>query len=237
MQNYQPEPPESANMKATVEKLKRLSLPDEAAQMLRESIAAGKLAPGTRLVEADMAQQLGISRGTVREALRMLEGQGLVESIPGRGTYVARFSEQDVEEVYSLRSLLEQEAVRLLTSRATADDLVTMEQALTDMFEAASLGKAADLMDRDLKFHKLIWNLAGHRRLAHVLEDLSSQIQMYLAIDTQLYADLVAGIADHQGILDAIRAGSGELAAAKMAAHLKHAAEVVEEFAHRFATV
>jgi GntR family transcriptional regulator, gluconate operon transcriptional repressor len=222
-------------MKATVEKLKRLSLPDEAAQMLRESIAAGKLAPGTRLVEADMAQQLGISRGTVREALRMLEGQGLVESIPGRGTYVARFSEQDVEEVYSLRSLLEQQAVRLLTSRATADDLVTMEQALTDMFEAASRGKAADLMDRDLEFHKLIWSLAGHRRLAHVLEDLSSQIQMYLAIDTQLYADLVAGIADHQGILDAIRAGSGELAAAKMAAHLKNAAEVVEEFAHRFA--
>lgn len=223
-------------MPDTIQKVKRLSLAVEAAQSLRAYLIDGKLAPGTRLIEGDLALELGVSRGTVREAMRILEGEGLIQLLPGHGTRVAPLSEQDIGEVYSLRSLLEQEAVRRVAAGATRDDIAELEHALTDMFVVASSGDAQALIDRDLHFHELLWKKAGHRRLEQMLKDLMSQVRVYLAINTRAYSDLSAGVADHQGILDAIRTGSGELAAARMAAHLRDASEVVTDFARHIGT-
>lgn len=220
-------------MADAIQKVKRLSLAVEAAQILRMYLIDGKLAPGTRLIEGDLALDLGVSRGTVREAMRILEGEGLIELLPGHGTRVARLSEQDISEVYSLRSLLEQEAVRRLAAGATLDDIAALDGALATMFEVADRGDAQALIDSDMQFHELLWELAGHRRLAQVLEGLLSQIRVYLAINTHAYDDLSAGVADHQGILDAIRAGAGDLAATRMAAHLADASDVVVDYARQ----
>lgn len=214
-------------------RVKRSSLAVEAAQILREHLLQGKFVPGTRLIEGDIAAQLGVSRGTVREVMRILEGEGLIEVLPGHGIRVARLSVQDITEVYSLRSLLEQEAVRRLAKAATPADLAELNHAVDALFEVARKGSLATVVDQDQAFHQLLWKLAGHRRLAQVLEGLLSQIRVYLAINTRAYEDLRSGVEDHQAIVEAIRSGSGELAAMRMAEHLQHASEVVVNYLQR----
>lgn len=214
-----------------VGKVKRLSLVEQTLELLRDSIISGALPPGTRLLEVDLAQELGISRGTLREALRMLENEGLVESFPGRGSYVARLSERDIREVYSLRSLLEKEAVRLAIDNVTQEDVRQLQGILDRMIAAADRGDAAEVNAYDLEFHQTIWAIAGHQRLQEVLEGFISQVRMYLTVNTQLYEDLAAGIADHVHIMEAIRNRDRTLAATNMGQHLDDAAELVTEFA------
>ncbi|MCK4725267.1 MAG: GntR family transcriptional regulator, partial [Anaerolineales bacterium] len=103
--------------------LERTNLAESVADLLRESIAVGEIAAGSRLVESEVANQLNISRGPIREAFRILETEGLLESHPGRGSYVTQTSERDIREVYSLRCLLEEEAFRLAVPRRTDKDL------------------------------------------------------------------------------------------------------------------
>ena len=95
-----------------VQELKRKNLALDVATLLRELIARGDLPPGTHLVEVEMAKKLGVSRGPLREALRILESEGLVKSYPGRGSFVSEISERDILEIYSLRTILEEEAIR-----------------------------------------------------------------------------------------------------------------------------
>lgn len=214
-----------------VGKVKRQSLVEQTLELLRDSIITGALPPGTRLLETDLAKELGISRGTLREALRMLENEGLVESFPGRGSYVAHLSERDIREVYSLRSLLEKEAVRLAIDNMTQDDVRQLQRTLDRMIEAADRGDAAEVNQYDLRFHQTIWALAEHQRLQEVLEGILSQVRMYLTVNTQLYEDLAAGIADHVQIMEAIQKRDKELAARNMGKHLDDAAALVTEFA------
>ena len=214
-----------------VGKVKRQSLVEQTLELLRDSILTGGLPPGTRLLEIDLAKELGISRGTLREALRMLENEGLVESFPGRGSYVARLSERDIREVYSLRSLLEKEAVRLAIDNVTQDDIRQLQETLDRMIAAADRGDAAQVNQYDLQFHQTIWALAEHQRLQEVLEGILSQVRMYLTVNTQLYEDLATGIADHVQIMEAIRSRDRELAARNMGKHLDDAATLVTGFA------
>lgn len=215
----------------SVGKVKRLSLVEQTLELLRDSIITGALPPGTRLLEVELSQELGVSRGTLREALRMLENEGLVESFPGRGSYVSRLSERDIREVYSLRSLLEKEAVRLAIDRMTEKDVRSLERSLDGMVKAASRDDAAEVNKYDLEFHQTIWTIAEHQRLQEVLEGILSQIRMYLTVNTQLYEDLAAGISDHVEIMEAIKGRDNELAADKMGKHLDDAAALVTKFA------
>jgi DNA-binding GntR family transcriptional regulator len=218
--------------KQVLSRVKRQSLATEVADQLRESIAAGDLPPGTRLREVELAEQLGVSRGPLREALGVLEAEGIVETRHGRGRYVARLSERDIAEMYSLRSILEQEAARLAALKGTEDEFDRLEGILAEMIGAAQGNNLAEVIDLDMEFHWEIWEIAGHQRLQGVLQELSSQIKMYLAVQTKLYEDLATGIADHQLMLDAIRNRDAEKAAGLMAEHLKFAAEVVTDYAH-----
>ncbi len=92
--------------------IKKSTLINEIAGLLRQSIISGDIPPNTRLTELDVSKQLSVSRGSLREALRILESEGLVVDIPRRGFYVVSLSTKDIEEVYSLRLMLEQEAIQ-----------------------------------------------------------------------------------------------------------------------------
>jgi DNA-binding GntR family transcriptional regulator len=101
-------------------KQKRATLTDQALRQIREAIRSGKLKPGDRLLETQLAEEMHISRFPIREALRYLEKEGLVQTEPFKGTYVAQLTEKDMEELYSLRSAIEELAVRILIK--TIDD-------------------------------------------------------------------------------------------------------------------
>jgi DNA-binding GntR family transcriptional regulator len=215
-----------------INKIKKLSLTEEIAGELRQSILTGKLKPNTRLFEKELAEQLGVSRGPLREALRLLEGEGVIVSSTGRGSYVNSFSERKVAELYSIRIILEQEAARLAAKKADQEQLSALEQILHSMFQAAEDGDLNNVIDLDIQFHQKIWEIADHTYLQQILNGLSAQIRSYVALQTNLYEDLAAGISNHKEILDSLMVRDGEGAANILRQHLDDAATVVIKFAH-----
>jgi DNA-binding GntR family transcriptional regulator len=204
-----------------IKEVQRKNLVFDVASLLRDSIAKGDLPPGTHLVEQDVSQQLGVSRGPLREALRVLETEGLVRSYPGRGSFVSELSESDIWEIYSLRTILEEEAIRLATRQGNSDDLSVLQDVLDAMFQAAKEGDRALVLDLDLGFHQQIWKMAGHSRLESFLKEVSVQAKMYIAVQTSLYDDLAVGVSDHETILEHLKSGNEEAAADTMRSHLQ----------------
>ncbi len=207
--------------------ISRSNLAEGVADLLSKSIAKGDVPPGTRLVEIELAKQLGVSRGPIREALRMLEAKGLVTSTPGRGSFVAQISERDIWEIYSLRGVLEEEAIRLAARRGSDEAIQNLESTLKAMFDAANEENHASVMDLDLQFHRQIWEMADHRRLKTFLEDIAGQVGMYVAVQTQLYDNLATGVSDHEQLLDSLRNRDEDTGAKTMRTHLQVAADMV----------
>ncbi len=207
--------------------LERKNLALDVAARLRESIVHGTLAPGTRLLEVEAARQLGVSRGPLREALRILESEGLIISEPGHGSHVVQISERDIREIYSLRRILEEEAFRLAAQGATDAQLQQLDDILEAMFEAAGRGDHDTVLDLDLEFHKQVWRMSGHSRLEAYLNEVAAQARMYIAVQTSLYDDLAAGISDHREMLGALRERDPERAIRALLGHLQEATEVL----------
>lgn len=221
------------NINPVVERIGRQSLVENAAEQLRLSIEFGRLVPGTRLLETEIADQLGVSRGTLREAFRILENEGIIESIPGRGSYIKALSERDIKELYLLRSILEQEAVRQAAQNISEIQIDELKIILDKMFTYAKKGDLIEVVSCDLDFHKYIWEIADNHLLKQVLEGFSLQVKLYLAVQTKLYQDLSSGIADHEVILEAIQDHDCNRAAVLMRSHLESAANTVVDYAHQ----
>ena len=217
-------------------KVNRKSLATQTADLLRNSIIEGVITPGTHLIETDIAGTMEISRGVLREALRMLEQEGLVESTTGRGTVVTCPSERDIKEIYSLRQLLEGEAVRLAAEKATQADIDKLEKILNDMNHYVEQGDMTNVVARDLEFHQKIWAIADHQKLKHVLEEMKVQITIFLHVNTQLYEYLATGPLEHKKILDNIRKGDSQSASAQMIAHLEDALQTVTNYFRQMKT-
>lgn len=211
----------------------RKSLPDRIVETLRRSIISGSLPSGTRLLETGLAQELDVSRGALREALRTLQLEGLVESRHNRGSFVAQISEQDIREIYSLRSLLEGLAVRRVTEQATPDQVQALQRLVDEMIETARAGDERHTNDLDLQLHKTIWEMSGHQRLCQILSSMQSQIRMFLSVNTQLYEELVDYISDHQQIVDAIRSRNADEAERIMKYHIESSGNTILDYVHR----
>jgi DNA-binding GntR family transcriptional regulator len=162
--------------------------------------------------------------------LRILETEGLVTSYPGRGAYVTVLSEKDIWEIYSIRTILEEEAIRLATRRCNPENLSVLEEILDAMFEAAQAGDQGLVLDLDLSFHKQIWKMAEHSRLEDFLNEVAVQVRMYIAVQTSLYEDLAAGVSDHKIILEHLKTRDEGAAAEMMRLHLQEAEEFLQTY-------
>lgn len=214
-----------------ISKVDRRPLADKVTDVLREAIVSGELPPKTHMREVQLAEQLGVSRGPLREALRTLQLEGLIETYPGRGSFVTSFSVRDIEELYSLRCVLEKEAVNRVIREASERDIRELRQITEAMMDAASDGELSKVIKLDLRFHQALWRVADHRLLEETLDGLLSQIRMYLHVHTLLYEDLARGVADHELLMTAIEDRDAERAIAYMEKHLDEAAEVVASWA------
>jgi DNA-binding GntR family transcriptional regulator len=151
----------------------------------------------------------------------LLETEGLVNSYPGRGSFVAELSERDIVEIYSLRTILEEEAIRLATRNSSREDIMELEKILEEMFQAAKEDNHALVLDLDLHFHQKIWGMADHSRLEAFLKEIAIQAKMYISVQTSMYDDLPTGISDHKTILKHLKAGNEGAAVETIRLHLK----------------
>ncbi len=194
-----------SNEELTLPKVSYRSLRVAAYAAIREAILAGQLKPGERLVEAELAQQLGISRAPVREAIRQLESEGLVVGLPHRGAFVVRLSPQDLWEIYTLRAAVEGLAVRLVASAPDPEVMQRLEELVHRMREAARKDQRKELPRLDLLFHETICQAAGHRRLLEAWQGMYAQVQMFISISGHYEVPPQQLVAYHEEVLEAIR--------------------------------
>ena len=190
------------------------TLPTQVADHIRERILSAELAPGERILETELAEELGVSRHTLRSALQTLTFEGLLEQSQFKSTHVARPTARDVYETYTLRNALEAMACRLAAERAAGGaGMAGVDAAIAAMHAA---GATAAMKAADFAFHQAVVELAGHARLRDHYQRLHVQ--------TRLYLNLTAA-ADHY-VLDEIAALHAELAEAIRAGDAARAAEL-----------
>lgn len=204
------------------------SLAVQAADAIRQLIAVGHVAGGDRLVESRLAEQLGVSRGPVRDALRLLAAEGLVRDEPRRGTFVVRLTEQDVVDIYDLRIAVETAAVRLLLRRADSEPLKVLHRTIEDMRAAAR--DAFRAAEADLRFHGAVCEQSGNSRLRDVHRRYATELLILLRMDEEELPHAPgATVAEHEELLDALSRGPAAAEAA-FRAHLEDARDRVAAY-------
>src|SRR5689334_13053123 len=205
------------------------SLADEVTASIREAILGGRLSPGERLREESLAKTLNVSRGPVRAAILQLQREGLVIVRRNFGTFVAHLSQNDLDEVYSLRLAIERLAVQLATRSAETERIAPI-QAVVDRMMAQSSEEITerDAAELDLQFHESIYLATDHRRLIDVWSSLRPQIHILLLTRNVVNSDFREGLVKgHQQILDAILDHDEALAVGLIEGHLKASYERV----------
>jgi DNA-binding GntR family transcriptional regulator len=198
----------------------RVTLAGQALAGLRAAIVDGRLEAGERYSVGALADRLGVSRTPVREALLVLERQGLVRFERNKGVRIVAPSAADLEEVFVLRLLLEVPAVRRAASRLTEEDLDALDRELDAMADEIARGGEGPFMAHDQRFHAILLDAAGNRRLAAQVDQLRDHVRLRGASTVGRSRDLAAIHAEHVTIRDALRSRDPEAAASAMRAHL-----------------
>ncbi|MEU4409156.1 GntR family transcriptional regulator [Streptosporangium sp. NPDC023963] len=184
---------------------------DEAADRIRDAILAGHFSPGSALREVDLAASLGVSRGSVREGLARIEGEGLIRTAWHRGTRVIDVTPADVEEVYALRAVLDRLAATTARDRAAPEQLAGLDDLVTEM-ESSLDAAGARLVALDMAFHDAVYAAAGNGRLLEAWRRLRSQVHLFqlrrVSVGSGHYRGRV--VAEHRQLALLIRSGDPE---------------------------
>lgn len=195
---------------------------------IRERILGGSFAPGDRLVEAEIARQLGISRGPVREALAHLRAEGLAYDEPRRGSFVAELSPSDIREIYELRAALESRAARLIIQRGDEAAFARLEEILGALRVAAAADDRATFAQRDAELHEELCRGSGNSRLHRVFVNHAGVLGTLLRLEVSTQYEALDGLlAEHETLFAEIN--SRDVARAERACndHLDQALERV----------
>jgi DNA-binding GntR family transcriptional regulator len=212
----------------------RLIFRNQVIDALRAAIVDGRLQPGQPITERQLAHDLQISRAPIREALRDLEKEGLIVTRPHKGTYVASFSDEDVQEIYTLRANLETMALGRAIERATAADIQALNALIDDM-ERHAQTDFTQMINVDLTFHRRICEIAAHRRLLDAWDVLANQLRaLYTITDVPTLIRSLYGYVDqmgarHRPIVEAIRRRDGPGGQRYIAAHVGDVASTIVE--------
>ncbi len=204
--------------------IENLPLRTVVADMLRTAIINGKIRPGTPIVETTLAEQLNVSRAPVREAIQILEADGLIENLPYKGKRVKPLTPQSVEEVYSLREQFEAFAVRRIVESRT--EVSSLKPHVEAMFRAAEERDFEGLMAADEKFHRTIIVLAKHELMLTLWDHLFMRIRQIMALRNSANRDLRAVARNHPPIVAALEKRDMILAISLISDHTRSASEI-----------
>ena len=204
------------------------STPDLVANVLRQAILHGLLKSGQALPQDEVATQFGLSRIPVREALRQLEGEGLITFYPNRGAVVSRLSAAELREICDMRIALETLALRLAIPHLTEDVLRQAETILDETDEESD--PTAHWTENNWKFHSTLYAPAQRPVLLKTLKTLHNNVARYLRLHLTLMHYKAKGQEEHRQILDACRRGDSEAAQRLLEQHIGDVAKLLEHF-------
>jgi DNA-binding GntR family transcriptional regulator len=209
----------------------RKSLTEDVAERLRDAILHGELSPGQRLLEEELGAILEVSRGPVREALMLLEREGLVQPARNRGVSVVELTRNDLEEIFTLRSALEPLAISLAIQRGDASDRAAMDAAQAEMTSAFSRRiTERDAARLDVQFHDTIYRAGHHQRLATAWEQIRLPTYWFMLSRNVASPDWREGtVRGHAELVRVIKAGDEAVAAAAIKEHISFAYQRILE--------
>lgn len=198
------------------------TLGNEVANRLRDAIRNGEFPLGTRLVERDIAERLGVSRIPVREAIQQLVEEGLVQKTPHRGTFVHSPSRNEIEEISSLRVLLEHFVVERAIANWRPEHESRLRQIVETMRRAAADNDMQRLFEQDYLFHNALWEIADHSLLLEVVSGLRARINRFLGEATAVLpaSQRNMHINSHDDLIDIINRGNVEEAKREITKHV-----------------
>lgn len=205
-----------------------LPLRDVVFNTLREAILKGELKPGERLMELQLAAKLGVSRTPIREAIRMLQQEGLAVTIPRRGAEVARMTEKDMEDVLLIREALEILAVQLASEKITKEQIAELEEHVAAFDNAVKTADVKQIAQTDIDFHDIIYTAAENPKLVGMLNNLREQIYRYRVEylkDEKIYPRLIE---EHKQIIDGLKRRDKEYVTMMMKKHMENQANAVK---------
>lgn len=189
-----------------------LPLRDVVFNTLRQGILKGQLKPGERLMEIHLANQLGVSRTPIREAIRMLELEGLVIMLPRKGAQVANISKQDLRDVLELRKALDTLAISLACERITPDVLAKLKAKSVEFDEIIKSKNFSKIAEADVEFHDIIHEASGNKRLQVMVNNLAERIYRYRLEYIKEIDDYSQLAAEHKEMVRCIEMGDQESA-------------------------
>jgi DNA-binding GntR family transcriptional regulator len=205
-----------------------LPLRDVVFNTLREAILKGDLKPGERLMELQLASKLGVSRTPIREAIRMLEQEGLAVTTPRKGAEVAKMTLKDMEDVLEIRDALDELAVRIACQKISDEQLKQLED-MKELFEKSTqTGNVKKIAEADVTFHDVIYEATGNPKLVTLLNNLREQVYRYRVEyikDPKNYPTLIA---EHEAILESLKNRDVKNAVEAMHVHVANQAEAVK---------
>lgn len=194
---------------------------------LRDAIAGGEFEPGERLMEVTLADMLGVSRTPVREAIRMLELEGLVVMVPRRGAEVARITKKDLSDALEIRMALEELAVSLACQRIEPSGREKLKAACLDFHEAINSKLVPAIVDSDVRFHDVIFEVTNNPRLISYAQTLREQVYRYRVEYVKDFGYHDKLVFEHDRITDAILLRDEELAKETMRTHIYDQEQIV----------
>jgi len=201
---------------------------------LREAILGGYFEPGEKLDQDLIAEELGVSRTPVREALKKLESEGFIKVRPHYGAFIVEVSRQDISDVYEIRGLLEPEITRRVTPVIPESVFDELERSLTETQAQFEAGDITKNFESDVFFHETISGFVENKLLKEVLDGLTNRISMVRRfVQLQPGPHFLEFLREHRAILQAMRQRDPEKAAERMRSHLEHSSLRIQELAEQ----
>lgn len=219
--------------------VKQRTLGDEVADRIRAAIREGRLAPGMRLIEEELARDLAVSRIPVREAIQALVEEGLVRKIPHHGAFVYLPSAAEIEEISSLRVVLERFIVERVIARWEPAHEAKLRGITAAMRAAAACGDVHEVYEQDYAFHHTLWEIADHSIMLEVVMGLRARISRFLyeANGALPAAQLSQHAADHDRLLEVIMSGDVAAAQAETTRHILGAKQRILTYCNLMAAI
>ncbi len=191
-------------------------------ESLREAIRRGILKPGERIMEIQLAEELGVSRTPVREAIRKLELEGYVVMMPRRGTYVANMSIRDINEIFEIRTALESLSNGLAAEHITDEELEHLQRLLVIIGGYIKEGNMEKIVETDIEFHDLMYHAARNQRLVGIISNLRDQLTRFRTLSMSHPGRLEATLEEHKAIVEAIANGDRRSASKAAERHMEN---------------
>ncbi|MBI1277640.1 MAG: FCD domain-containing protein [Anaerolineaceae bacterium] len=197
--------------------------------VLRDAILNGELKPGHILIESDLATQLGVSRAPLREAIQILNTEGLLETIPYKGTTVKHLEKKDIEELYSLRSVLESFAIQLIIEQNNPEHVQHLRQHFAAMLEAAKANDLKLLNQIDRDFHDTLIESSNHSLLMSIWVVVAMRVRQVMALRNKRFTDITEIAYNHLAIIEAIEACDQGKAVSLITDHVASVGDLIAE--------